>query len=116
MSTILGLEADFRNNTFTRLGAAVGKNAGADFDRYPMYGGRRRCNLTDDGKVTAYYGDPAYTETGKLTQVVTVQGTKYLIGTCVQVMVEQPKFYYRVEPLDLEPITGSPGYHLRKAR
>ena len=77
---------------------------------------RRRCNLTNDGRVTAYFGEPAYTETGKLTQHVWVQGKKYPVGTCVQVMVEQPKFYYRVEPLELEPVSGGAGYHLRKAR
>ena len=30
-------------------------------------------------------------------------------------MVEQPKFYYKVEPLLLEAIVGGKGYHLRKA-
>ena len=115
MSVLLGLEADFRSGTFVRLGSAVNQSAGADFDRYPMYA-RRRCNLTNDGRITAYYGEAAYTETGKLTQNVWVQGREYPAGTCVQVMVEQPKFYYRVDPLELEPMSGGAGYHLRKAR
>lgn len=94
---IYGLEADFVNSVFTRLEDAVGKSAGADFDSCNAFGGRRRCNLTLDGTVTAYYGDPAYTTTGKLTQAV----GNYPIGTLVQVMVEQPKFYYKIEPVEL---------------
>ena len=116
---VVGLEADFVNKTFTRLAGAVGKSAGSDFDAFPMYGGRRRCNVTDDGVVVAYYEIGAgfeYSESGYLTQSVTVDGTTYPSGTAVQVMVEQPKFYYRIVPLTLEPISGGVGYHLRKAR
>ena len=54
---ILGLEADFENNTFTRLAGAKGMNAGEDFNIFTMYGGRRRCNVSDDGAITAFYGD-----------------------------------------------------------
>ncbi|HEY8542685.1 MAG TPA: BppU family phage baseplate upper protein, partial [Pseudothermotoga sp.] len=97
---IVGVEADFVNNKFTRLAGAVGKNPGADFDSINAFGGRRRCNLADDGTVNAYYGEPGYIEDGSNGQV----------------MVEQPKFYYKVVPLQLEPITDGIGYHLRKAR
>lgn len=31
-------------------------------------------------------------------------------------MVEQPKFYYKVVPLELEKIQGGKGFHMRKAR
>lgn len=99
---IYGVEADFVNGTFTRLAGAVGKSAGADFDGVNAFGGRRRCNLTDDGAVTAYYGDAAFTASGALTQAVTVGGKTYPVGTAVQVMVEQPKFYYRVVPVFVE--------------
>ena len=34
----------------------------------------------------------------------------------MQVMVEQPKFYYKVVPLELEKIQGGKGFHMRKAR
>ena len=115
---IYGLEVDYENGTFTRLAGSIGKTGGADFNNTIAWGGRRRCNLTDDGVVTAYYGDEAYTETGALTQAVTVNGTEYPIGTAVQVMVEQPKFYYKVVPLKLESYTtqnGDIGYHIRKA-
>ena len=116
---VVGLEADFVNNVYTRIAGAVGKSAGADFDAFPMYGGRRRCNVTDGGVVVAYYDTGAgfeYSESGYLTKTVTVDGMAYPAGTAVQVMVEQPKFYYRIVPLTLEPISGGVGYHVRKAR
>lgn len=99
-SDIYGLEADFENCVFTRLAGAVGKTAGADFDSVNAYGGRRRCNLSDSGEVLAYYGDDNFKADGSNGQV----------------MVEQPKFYYRVVPLKTEKIDGADGYHLRKAR
>ena len=117
---VYGVEADFVNNKFTRLAGAINKTPGADFDSINAFGGRKRCILTDDGKVLAYYGDPGYVETGKLTQAITIgereNAVTYPVGTPVQVMVEQPKFYYKVVPLQLEPITDGIGYHLRKAR
>ena len=97
---ILGLEVDFENSVFTRIAGAVGKTAGADFDSFNMFGGRKRCNLSDSGIVNAYYGDATYIED----------------GTNGQVMVEQPKFYYKVVPLKLDPIENGIGYHLIKAR
>lgn len=109
---IYGLEADFVNSVFTRLENAVGKSAGADFDSCNAFGGRRRCNLTLDGTVTAYYGDPAYTTTGKLTQAV----GDYPVGTLVQVMVEQPKFYYKIEPVELVKGSRENEYSTSKMR
>lgn len=97
---IYGVEVDFVNRTFTRLAGAVGKTPGADFDSILAFGGRRRCNLADNGTVNAYYGDPGYIEDGSNGQV----------------MVEQPKFYYKVVPLQLEKIQDGKGYHMRKAR
>lgn len=96
-SDIIGLHADFENNIFTRLAGAIGKNSGSDFDIFPMYGGRRRCNVLDDGTITAYYGDNNFSEDGSNGQV----------------MVYQPKFYYKVVPLKLDPQTDGYGYHLR---
>lgn len=111
---IYGIEADFENSTYTRLAGAICKTAGADFDSVNAFGGRKRCIITDSGVVLAYYGDTAYTETGALTQAVTVGGTEYAIGTLCQVMVEQPKFYYRVVPMSLRKATGK-GYVIDKA-
>ncbi len=101
---IYGVEVDMVNKTFTRLSGAVGKTAGANFDNIKAFGGRRRCNLTDNGKVLAYYGETGYTETGALTQQIIKNGVTYPIGTAVQAMVEQPKYYYKVVPLLLEKI------------
>ena len=97
---VVGLEVDFENSIFTRLAGAVGLNAGSDFDKLRAFGGRRRCILSDSGEVLAYHGDANYIEDGSLGQV----------------MVEQPKFYYKVVPLKIEPIVDGKGYHLRKAR
>lgn len=99
---IYGVEVDFANRTFTRLAGAVGKTPGADFDSILAFGGRYRCNLTDEGVEVAKYGDTGYTETGALTQAITIEGVTYAAGTPVQVMVKQPKFYYKVVPLKLE--------------
>ena len=99
-SDILGLQVDFENKTFKRLAGAVNLSQGADFNKFEMYGGRRRCNVSDNGTITAYYGDEGYTEDGSNGQV----------------MVFQPKFYYKVVPLKLEKNADSDiGYHLRKA-
>ena len=82
----MGVEVDFANKTFTRLAGAVGKIPGPDFDNILAFGGRRRCNLSDAGVVNAYFGDAGYKEDGSNGQV----------------MVEQPKFYYKVVPLKME--------------
>ena len=97
---IVGLCVDYENKTFKRLAGAVGLSQGADFNKFEMYGGRRRCNVSDKGTITAYYGDENYAEDGSNGQV----------------MVYQPAFYYKVVPLKLEKNTDSGiGYHLRKA-
>lgn len=97
---IVGLCVDYENKTFKRLAGAVNLSQGADFNKFTMYGGRRRCNVLDDGTITAYYGDEGYVEDGSNGQV----------------MVFQPAFYYKVVPLKLEKNTDSGiGYHLRKA-
>lgn len=97
---IAGLCVDYENKTFTRLAGAVGLSQGSDFDKFAMYGGRKRCNVLDDGTIVAYYGDEGYTEDGSNGQV----------------MVFQPKFYYKVVPLKLEKNTDSGiGFHLRRA-
>ena len=96
---ILGLHADFENKVFTRLGAAVGLTAGQDFNAFTMYGGRRRCCVSNDGTINAYYGEQDYVEDGSNGQV----------------MVYQPKFYYCMVPLKLEKQASGLGYHIRKA-
>jgi hypothetical protein len=96
---IVGLCVDYENKTFTRLAGAVNLSQGADFNKFEMFGGRRRCNVSDDGTILAYYGDEGYTEDGSNGQV----------------MVYQPAFYYKVIPLKLEKNTDSGiGFHMRK--
>lgn len=122
---IYGVEVDFKNRRFTRLAGAINKTPASAFDGVNMFGGRKRCNVTNTGKVVAYHGEAGYTETGKLTTAITIEtgsnkGT-YTTGTPVQVMVEQPKFYYKVVPMELEPIENEVGekkygFHMRKVR
>lgn len=118
--SVFGVEVDFKNRKFTRLAGAVGRNAGTGFDDLEAWGGRYRCNLTDAGIEVAKKGDPGYSESGKLTQAITIgedeSAVTYPVGTIVQTMVKQPKFYYKVVPLVMDKISGGHGYHLRKAR
>ena len=121
---IYGVEVDFKNRRFTRLAGASNMTAGAMFDSINAFGGRKRCNLTDKGQVIAYYGDAGYSETGVLTQTIDLNDPEtesdpekiFSTGTKVQVMVEQPKFYYKVVPLELEKVEGGKGFHMRKVR
>ena len=114
-SDIYGVEIDMPNRRFKRLSGAIGKNGGADFDNINAYK-RKRCILTNDGVVLAYYGESNYTENGVTNAEIVKNKVTYPIGTPVQVMVEQPKFYYKVVPLVLEPIANGKGYHMRKGR
>lgn len=95
----IGLYVDYTGDTTQRLGKASGLTAGTDFNRFPMFGGRRRCNVLDDGTIAAYYGDENFVEDGSNGQV----------------MVYQPKFYYRVDALETDDIDTGIGKHLRKA-
>lgn len=112
---VYGVEADYEKKSFVRLGGATGKTYGADFDDADPWK-RRVCILADDGTVLAYEGEDGFVETGSLEKELTVNGVTYPVGTSVQVMVEQPKFYYRVDPLELGDIPGRSGNTLIRAR
>lgn len=112
---VYGVEVDMINKTVTRISGSIGKSGGKDFDNIRAYQ-RRRYNLTDDGKVLAYFGEDGFVENGFTDREFVKDGVTYPIGTRVQVMVEQPKFYYKVEPLVLEPIPNGIGFHMRKGR
>ena len=112
---VYGVEVDLPNRKFTRLGASQHFTPGANFDNITPYK-RRRCIVADDGTVLAYHGEPGYSETGKTTAEIIKNGETYSVGTLAQVMVEQPKYYYRIVPLTLEPIANGTGYHMRKFR
>lgn len=96
---IVGIQVDYKNKTFKRLAGAANLTKGSDFDKFTMFGGRKRCNVADDGSIVAWYGDADYKEDGSMGQV----------------MVYQPKFYYLVYPVEYDPIDTGIGYHLRKA-
>ena len=82
----VGLDINYQEKSFIRTQDAVSYESGSDFDAYPMYGGRMRCNVADNGVITAFYGDANYKED----------------GTNGQVMVYQPKFYYQRFPLKVD--------------
>lgn len=96
---IVGIQVDYKNKTFKRLAGAANLSKGSDFDKFTMFGGRKRCNVADNGSIVAWYGDADYKEDGSMGQV----------------MVYQPKFYYLVCPVEYDPIDTGIGYHLRKA-
>ena len=96
---IVGIQVDYKNKTFKRLAGAANLTKGSDFDKFTMFGGRKRCNVADDGSIVAWYGDADYKEDGSMGHV----------------MVYQPKFYYLVCPVEYDPIDTGIGYHLRKA-
>lgn len=96
---VVGIQVDYKNKTFKRLAGAANLTKGSDFDKFTMFGGRKRCNVADDGSIVAWYGDADYKEDGSMGQV----------------MVYQPKFYYLVCPVEYDPIDTGIGYHLRKA-
>ena len=82
----VGLDMDYANKVFTRTQQAVGLSMGSDFDQFLMYGGRIKCNVSDNGTINAFYGDNNYREDGSNGQV----------------MIYQPKFYYKRTPYSLE--------------
>ena len=96
---IVGIQVDYKNKTFKRLAGVANLSKGSDFDKFTMFGGRKRCNVADDGSIVAWYGDANYKEDGSTGQV----------------MVYQPKFYYLVCPVEYDHIDTGIGYHLRKA-
>ena len=96
---IVGIQVDYKNKTFKRLAGAANLSKGSDFDKFTMFGGRKRCNVADDGSIVAWYSDADYKEDGSMGQV----------------MVYQPKFYYLVCPVEYDQIDTGIGYNLRKA-
>ncbi len=79
VDNVLGIEVDYENRSCSRTQEAVNKLPGVNFNSYVMYGGRMRCNVSDDGAITAFYGDNNYKDDGSNGQV----------------MIYQPKFYYQ---------------------
>lgn len=80
----VGLEIDYENKSFKRTQEAVNKSMGSDFNSYPMYGGRKRCVVLNDGTIASFEGDNDH---------------DYVTSDVGAVMVYQPKFYYQRIPL-----------------
>ena len=72
-----GIEVDYQNK-YTNSASSTDS-----ISSFPMYGGRMRCNVDDAGQITAWYGDNNFAEDGSNGQV----------------MVYQPKFYYKRVPV-----------------
>lgn len=77
----VGITVDYVNSSITEIDGSY------DVDDLLCYANRIRCNLTNTGEVTAYYGDGNYNN----------NGTEDL-----QVMVEQPIVYYKVDNIILD--------------
>lgn len=99
-ANVYGVEVDFANKSVKRIAGNENLSAGEDFDNLTPWGGRKRCNLADDGTVNAYYGDSGYTEDGSNGMV----------------MVEQPIFYIKTVPIKTKTATSGKGVEIVKAR
>ena len=79
----MGVTVDYANKTYTKING----NANGDVNNLKCYKNRIRCNLQDDGTVTAYYGETSYDNSGNEN---------------LQVMVEQPVAYYSLQNVELD--------------
>lgn len=82
---VVGLEIDYINKTFTRLQGAVGLNPGSDFDKFTIYGGRKRCILKNNGEITRFITDEDTAETLNNKRIMVYQPAVYymrvILGT-----------------------------------
>lgn len=90
-----GVQFDFEEQEYTRLGKAVGAN----FNTVYPWAGMKRCNVLN-GEVIAYEGNDTYKEDGSNGDV----------------MVEIPKFWYKVIPVRTEPASSGEGLQLLEAK
>lgn len=88
---VIGLELDYANRTFSRLQGAKGLSAGNDFNKFKMYGGRKRCIVNQSGEIVRFING--------LDTVSNVEGQR--------VMVYQPAFYYARVPVDTRVVNGA---------
>lgn len=82
---IVGLEIDYNNKSFTRLQGAKDLTPGADFDKFTMYGGRKRCIVNQNGSILRF---------------VTEEDTPETLAD-KRIMVYQPAFYYLRIPMSI---------------
>jgi len=95
-NNIVGLELDYANKTFTRLQGAKDLTAGQDFNKFKMYGGRKRCIVDREGNIQQFL-------TGE-------EDPDSLINQ--RIMVYQPAFYYLRVPLSVSKISN--GFKINK--
>lgn len=93
-----GFQFDFEDQEGQRIGKAKGLKS-KDFDSIYPWAGMKRCNLKD-GEILCYEGDDTYKEDGSNGDV----------------MVEIPKFYYKVVPVRTEPASSGEGLQLVEAK
>lgn len=88
---VIGLELDYINRTFSRLQGAKGLSGGNDFNKFKMYGGRKRCIVNQSGEIIRFISN--------LDTANSVEGQR--------IMVYQPAFYYARVPVDTRVVNGS---------
>ena len=94
-----GVHVDFEEQTFTRILRAKNFTSNRDFDNVYPWAGMRRCNIKD-GVFMCYEGEIGYAEDGSNGDV----------------MVEIPKFYYKVVPVRLESASSGEGQQIVEAK
>ena len=82
----LGLEIDYENKTFRRVQESASFSMGTDFDKYPIYGGIKRCLVDDNGEIIAFADEDIYEDN---------------FSNGYQTMVYIPKFYYIRVPVEM---------------
>ena len=80
---VAGLEIDYTNKTFKKI---LDNYDGSTFLGAAPFDGRMRCNVADNGEIIAWEGDNTYKTDGSNGQV----------------MIYQPKFYYKRIPITLD--------------
>lgn len=99
-----GIYFDFDTLYAKRVGISKNWLPGEDFDQLSIYGDRRKCMMALSGEIIKYEDEEGYDEIGigtsQLTSTALVgkNGTIFPADTIFNIMIEHPKFYYRVIP------------------
>ena len=95
---VYGVHINFEEDNITRISQAKDLESN-DFDSEFPWAGIKRCTIMN-GEVTSYYGDSDYVEDGSMGDVV----------------VEIPKFYYKVVPVRLEDNPNGLGHQMLEGK
>ena len=107
----VGASIDYENKSINRTQEATGST---NFNSYLMYSGRKRCNVADDGSITAFYGDDNYRDDGSNGQVMVYQPKFYYQRTLINTENSQVGKIVRKESLIISP-TKQTGFKLHPA-